>query len=546
MIRFLLAKLQLDHIFSFREPRKRMKALETVPRDMSSAYKDVMKRIEQSKPGDKELAIKILSWLFYAFRPLLMDELLEALVVEDGDRDLQRDDMLTPADVVECCKSLVVHEISTGLVRFPHYTVQEFIEGIKHDLAPMEVVAKTCLNYLFFDEFGEHCSILSVDDRKQKYKLSFYAASYIGDHLRGEPEKSADIQETFVRVFASNSRRLSIRQLQSDFSLGQYGFFLGLCPATLLQEAADKGLATICSCIIDAKNSIKNTYVDPEFTFFCLTEAFRPLRRTLLELPKEDDITAKDLDGNSILHFAAASGHTDVTRALLDRGADVNAINHGGSTVLTLAMAEAPEETVWLLVERGADIMTSMTWQHRDSKGAMQLLTLGYLQTKTSPLIDLVRAKSETECIDILSKITLTELQGNPAFCEVSRHQWPPFYHFFWACRRYTDALVFRNLTIMLNLLHRNATDVDHIQHKDISADCQECHVPIVGRLHRCTSCSDFNLCHSCYLKPVRFAHHTKRDHEFLQIPSEALIEEFTALQKKVKVEKFRVREVSS
>ena len=113
-----------------------MKALETAPRDMSSAYKDVMQRIEQSKPGDKVLAIKILSWLFYAFRPLLMDELLEALVVEDGDQDLQRDDMLQPTDVIECCKSLVVHEISTGLVRFPHYTVQEFIEGIKHDLCP--------------------------------------------------------------------------------------------------------------------------------------------------------------------------------------------------------------------------------------------------------------------------------------------------------------------------------------------------------------------------------------------------------------------------
>ena len=261
--RFLLAKFQLDHILGFREPRKRMKALETVPGDMSSAYKDVVQRIEQGKTGEKELAIKILSWLFYAFRPLLMDELLEALVVEDGDQDLQRDYMLTATDVVECCKSLVVHEISTGLVRFPHFTVQEFIEGIKDSLLPTEVVARTCLNYLAFDEFGkECCQYNSLMKRLENYKFSDYAARHVGDHLRGEPENSPNIQEIFVRVFASPLRRLSIMQLRSSCPLPRG------CQKTLLQEAARQGLATICSCVIDTKNTENDLYVDPTLLSF--------------------------------------------------------------------------------------------------------------------------------------------------------------------------------------------------------------------------------------------------------------------------------------
>ena len=54
-----------------------------------------------------------------------MQELLEALVVDDGDLDLEFDYLLQPGDVIECCKSLVVHEASSGVARFSHYTVQD-------------------------------------------------------------------------------------------------------------------------------------------------------------------------------------------------------------------------------------------------------------------------------------------------------------------------------------------------------------------------------------------------------------------------------------
>ena len=117
-----------------------MKAFKTVPKDMFSAYNDVMQRIENSRRrNDKDLAMRILSWLFRAQRTLRMDELLEALAIgptrmdcdendsDDGDQDLIHENMLQPFQVIECCKSLVLYEESSGLVRFTHYTVQEFI-----------------------------------------------------------------------------------------------------------------------------------------------------------------------------------------------------------------------------------------------------------------------------------------------------------------------------------------------------------------------------------------------------------------------------------
>lgn len=100
--RFLLTKIQLDHILSNRDPRQRLLALSTVPKDIGSKSLHHY-RIDKV---DKELALVILAWLYRAQRNLLMDELLEGLA---------RDFLLSPTDIIECCGSLVLHEESSGL-----------------------------------------------------------------------------------------------------------------------------------------------------------------------------------------------------------------------------------------------------------------------------------------------------------------------------------------------------------------------------------------------------------------------------------------------
>src|SRR5436190_579279 len=115
----------MDHVLTYREPRKRLKAVDTVPKDMSSSYADVIQRIEHSEPGDRELGFKVLSWLFHAKRTLSMNELLEALAVEEFELNQRLDDilhdMLSPRDVIECCKSLVGYDEPSGLISFTHF-----------------------------------------------------------------------------------------------------------------------------------------------------------------------------------------------------------------------------------------------------------------------------------------------------------------------------------------------------------------------------------------------------------------------------------------
>jgi cytohesin len=59
--------------------------------------------------------------------------------------------------------------------------------------------------------------------------------------------------------------------------------------------------------------------------------------------------------GRSALMRAAAGGHTDCVRALLEVGADTLAADNAGDTALTLASHEGHSDCVRLLVEAGAD-----------------------------------------------------------------------------------------------------------------------------------------------------------------------------------------------
>src|SRR6266496_6768147 len=78
--RFLLVKFQLNYILDKEKPRDAIKALDSLPADMESAYHEVLVRIENNK--SKETALQTLSWLFHARRPLRLNELQEALSIE--------------------------------------------------------------------------------------------------------------------------------------------------------------------------------------------------------------------------------------------------------------------------------------------------------------------------------------------------------------------------------------------------------------------------------------------------------------------------------
>jgi hypothetical protein len=225
-----------------------MKALESLPRTRIDAYERIMSQIPISKMS---IPVRALTWVFHAARLLRMEELREALLVEDRsaclDKNHEKD--LTAEDIIQGCRSFLVHEKSSGIVRFAHATVREFLEP--RTLAPVVDLAKTCLTYLNFDVFEEgpchHDG--EMEKRVQKHKFSSYAAEFWVFHVKGKAEEDVDVQRAIFRLWMSENKRNSMLEMKS------YDLFFHLDTSqTLLHFIAANGLAKICSRLIEGPN----------------------------------------------------------------------------------------------------------------------------------------------------------------------------------------------------------------------------------------------------------------------------------------------------
>jgi len=341
-----------------------------MPSTPDDAFRKILERIEKQESNTAGTAKQTLAWLYYARRPLKMEELCDALSIEDNDHD-RKDNYIDAIDIVDCNLSFVTHDESTGEVRFIHPSVERwFNDEPQHGkLLPRRDLAKKCLTYLAFDEFNSPCpNSESMEKRTQKYKFSLYAAQFWGLHTRGEAENEPDIQRTVLSLLASENKRNSMLQMETyaNSSWGDIFFTKG---QTLLHVIAKNGLATICRFILDECNkgelqSLGMSQTDTDVAAkdnggrMALHWAARGGHKDVvaLLLDKGADVAATDIDGGTALHWAAEVGHKDVVALLLDKGADVAAMDIDGRTALHWATQGGHKDVVALLLDKGADV----------------------------------------------------------------------------------------------------------------------------------------------------------------------------------------------
>ena len=70
------------------------------------------------------------------------------------------------------------------------------------------------------------------------------------------------------------------------------------------------------------------------------------------------DVSSKDSNGGSPLHYACCEGHLEVARLLLENGADVSTENNDGITPVQCAVQLGHVAVAALLLEYGAELPT--------------------------------------------------------------------------------------------------------------------------------------------------------------------------------------------
>ncbi|KAK4209654.1 hypothetical protein QBC37DRAFT_391093 [Rhypophila decipiens] len=86
---FRYARWQAQNIMGQRSGRAARRALSELPHDLNQTYSQLLSRIKSKQ--DRTFLRRALLWLCYASRPLRLTELNEAIVIEEGDTDIDDD-----------------------------------------------------------------------------------------------------------------------------------------------------------------------------------------------------------------------------------------------------------------------------------------------------------------------------------------------------------------------------------------------------------------------------------------------------------------------
>ncbi|KAF1925827.1 HET-domain-containing protein [Didymella exigua CBS 183.55] len=326
---FRWAVCQLDTLAKCRNRAMLRKSLATLPQMLDQTYDRILTAISEE---DCDYAMRILQWLTFSARPLLVEEIAEVVAIDVArDPAFDRDEMLEdPLEALDICSNLVtiIPNSTQRIIALAHYSIQEYLvsDRIKQGQAKQysmqeakchSAILKSCLVYLL-----QLQQPLSEETLKAS-ALARYAAEFWSSHLQNVGEEADEVTPVVMSFMSmDNPAYLTWIQLcdpDHPYRKPDLGKSLE-CVATPLYYAALLGLSTI----------------------------------TRLLLYQGADVNAQGGEYGNALYAASVEGHEQVVKMLLDKGADVNAQGGEYGNALYAASVEGHEKVVRMLRDAGA------------------------------------------------------------------------------------------------------------------------------------------------------------------------------------------------
>ena len=348
------------------------KALGKVPHSLNGALDSTLSRIHDQPDGRQRIGLNTLMWISHAKRPLLFDELSEALAIRSGDKFLDRDSQPRLGIMVDCCMGLVTVDEKTSEVPLVHFSVQEYLHANQSALFPdaEKIIAGACITYSLFDIFGEGngcCSSRFTIGGLIIYQpFVKYACQYWGVHAQCANDKG--VERLALDLLRSSSHRACSFQLAQFMSGRKERYWepkeASSCkPLTLaasfgldklVEQLFDNGEVTI-----DEKTSMGTTP---------LIAASSAGNRTMTDLllSRNASVTLQNWYGTA-LHCTAEAGKAACIPQLIAAGLSVDFRDQYGRTSFHCATISGQMETMEVLLEFGADVNAQCTSDGCDS-----------------------------------------------------------------------------------------------------------------------------------------------------------------------------------
>ncbi|PHH82191.1 hypothetical protein CDD82_6749 [Ophiocordyceps australis] len=383
---FLLAYLHLETLHqktTLKKVRQGLAALLTGPTGYDRAYDDTMKRIEGQCLEHAELAKRILSWITFAKRPLRASELREALAVEDGDVELDEDNLPDIDDMCSFCAGLVTTDEEEDTIQLIHYTAQEYLNHTQSNWFPNAEtdIASCCITYLSFSTFDAGPWHLNqFVGPGIKHPLYYYATRYWVCHARlGSPDPN------LISSFLSSQSKIPAicllgaarnKEEENVCWLIDHGVDINVYDfrqRTPLHYAVLNQWTRVVQLLLQRDAEITTDMDDMTPLHYTVSEKSEEMAQCFIDAKKPIDVAVKKVrvfqdgglenayipvdkaqssredaggrKGLTPLHYAVYTGSLEMTKFFLNHGADPNAVSECGETPLHLGLKRDLHDT---------------------------------------------------------------------------------------------------------------------------------------------------------------------------------------------------------
>lgn len=335
MFSFRWASCQINYLSKQLTGSAVRRALYHIPEDLNKTYEQILLRIPEEH---KDLVYQVLLWLCFAKRRLTLNELAEAVVFDESQREMNDEDRLNqPEVIIDICQGLVTRDLSTWRVMLAHSSVKNFLlsDWIRQSKAAYfsldpasanRTIMRKCLAYLWLDGLKAYAeNKIELEQRCQRYRLLYYAPQYWPLHAEEEPNPQ-DMK--LIKAFLDT------------YKLPRGGYF-----------------TSWTQCLLGSTRGKDIEHTQP--LYYAASYNLLPIVRVLIDSKQNSNDGAEEIDlnapggrgGATALNIACFRGHYEVAKALLEAGADPLKGDDFGAPPLAWARQNKEWEVVKLLKE---------------------------------------------------------------------------------------------------------------------------------------------------------------------------------------------------
>lgn len=379
---FLWLKMQEDSLRSWKNQKQLEDAIDKTPAGLEHLYERNWMKMARFPERERARAFALLRWTAFAFRPLTIRELTEALLIDEKKNELLLDEMPDTIDkdyidseMVNLCGSLLEirtsqSELHIGLktVHLAHFSVKEYllrnmpldltIPTFQSSTESIESIffSRMCLCYVNIPKVWSNSSPLHDDqifgsflDYAASHWYEYSAVNDLNDSKAVEQmnaffDSSNPTWDSWRHWMDENDKTLKIMNVESR-NMSESPLFY----AVLVR------LPETVRYLIEKKGFTPNEQVFLGWTVLTVACYRGDLKTTQVLLDAGANVMTVDDDGWTPLHFTSAAGYADLTKLLLTAGAYATTSAKGGWTPLRLASYNGNHEIVQLLLGGNAD-----------------------------------------------------------------------------------------------------------------------------------------------------------------------------------------------